>query len=138
MIPDKLDLEIVTPERRVFAETVDSVVLPGSEGYLGVLPGHAPLLTMLAPGQIRCEAAGRSRLMAVSGGYAEVLRDRVTVLAETCELAEEIDRERALKPRHRAEELLRAADTSAAEFARAEVRLKRAIARIQARESAGL
>jgi len=138
MIPVKLDLEIVTPERRVFSETVDSVVLPGSEGYLGVLPGHAPLLTMLAPGEVRCEAGGRSRLMAVSGGYAEVLRDRVTVLAETCELAEEIDPDRAERSRDRAEKLLRATDTSASEFARAEVRLKRAIARIQVRKHAGL
>lgn len=137
MIPDKLDLEIVTPERQVFSETVGSVVLPGTEGYLGVLPGHAPLLTMLAPGEVRCESEGRTRLMAVSGGYAEVLRDRVTILAETCELAEEIDADRAEQSRQRAERLLSSPDTSAAEFARAEVRLKRAVARIQVHEHAG-
>ena len=136
MIPDKLDLEIVTPERSVFAETV-SLVLPGTEGYLGVLPGHAPLLTMLAPGEVRCESEGKTRLLAVSGGYAEVLRDRVTILAETCELAEEIDADRAEQSKQRAESMLGSADASAAEFARAEARLKRAIARIQVHKHAG-
>jgi F-type H+-transporting ATPase subunit epsilon len=137
MIPDKIDLEIVTPERLVLSETVDSVILPGSEGYFGVLPSHAPFFTSLAAGEIEMFAAGKKRFLAVSGGFAEVLRDRVSVLAETCELAEEIDVERADRSRKKAEETLGAADVSAAEFARAEARLKRAIARIQSGKRIG-
>jgi F-type H+-transporting ATPase subunit epsilon len=132
MIPDKINLEIVTPERLVLSETVDSVILPGSEGSFGVLPSHAPFLTRLAPGQIEYGVAGQTRYLAVSGGFVEVLRDRVSVLAETCELAEEIDPGRAERSRKKAEEMLGAEGVSAAKFALAEARLKRAIARIQA------
>ncbi len=130
MALDKLDLEIVTPERLVVSETVDEVVLPGTEGYLGVLPGHAPLLTALAPGAISVRSGGRERHLAVSGGFLEILRGRVTVLATTCERAEEIDLERARRAREKAEALLRS-EASDSEFRRAELKLKKALARIQ-------
>jgi len=129
----KLDLEIVTPERRVVSQSVDEVVLPGSEGYLGVLPGHAPLLTALVPGVISVRADGRERFLAVSGGFLEVLRGRVTVLASTCESAEEIDVERARRAREKAEATLKS-QASEHEFRRAELKLKRALARIQVHE----
>jgi len=94
MSADKLDLEIVTPERLVLHETVDEVVLPGSEGYLGVLPGHAPLLTALAPGNITFKSGGREQTFVVGGGFVEVLRDRVSVLATTCRKPEESEPDR--------------------------------------------
>ncbi len=131
MIPDKLELEIVTPERLVLAETVSSVILPGEQGYLGVLPMHAPLLTRLQVGQLEYDADGRHVTMAVSGGFAEVLRDRVRILAETAELASEIDVDRAKRSKEKAEAALARKDLSEAEFREAEVRLKKALMRIQ-------
>lgn len=131
MIPDKLELEIVTPERLVLAETVDSVILPGEQGYLGVLPMHAPLLTRLMVGQLEYSALGRNVTMAISGGFAEVLRDRVRILAETAELASEIDAGRAERSRQKAEAALARKDLSEAEFREVEVRLQKALMRIQ-------
>jgi F-type H+-transporting ATPase subunit epsilon len=128
----KLDLEIVTPERRVVAETVDEVVVPGSEGYLGVLPGHAPLLTGLGTGEVAYRVGDRFHYVAVSGGFAEVLRERVSILAETAERAEEIDLERALAARARAER-----DLAAGDFDRAAAGLRRAVTRIQVRGRRG-
>lgn len=96
---DRLELEIVTPERLVLHETVDEVVLPGSEGYLGVLPGHAPLLTALAPGHVTFRAHGREQTFHVGGGFVEVLRDRVSVLATTCTRPEETGATDARSPR---------------------------------------
>jgi F-type H+-transporting ATPase subunit epsilon len=131
MALDKLDLEIVTPERRVLSETVDEVVLPGVEGYFGVLPGHAPLLAALGVGEVSYRVGGQTRFLVVSGGFAEVLDNRVSVLAETCERAEEIDVERATRSRRTAEGELVRKDVSETEFRTAEVRLKRALARIE-------
>jgi F-type H+-transporting ATPase subunit epsilon len=131
MAQDKLDLEVVTPERRVLAETVDEVVLPGAEGYFGVLPGHAPLLAALGVGEISYRVGDRKRYLVVSGGFAEVLDNRVSVLAETCERAEEIDVERATRSKRAAEGDLARKETSETEFRTAEVRLKRALARIE-------
>ena len=131
MIHDKLSLEIVTPERLVLAETVDSVILPGSEGYLGVLPMHAPLLTRLGIGELTYQKGGRTVCCAISGGHAEVLRDRVRVLAETCERSEEIDVDRARRARETAEAALASRELSDREFRMAEARLKRALTRIQ-------
>ena len=129
MSAEKIDLEIVTPDRRVIAETVDEIVLPGREGYLGILPGHAPLLTSLSIGEISYRVGGQMRYLAVAGGYVEVLRDRVSVLAETCEFAEEIDLERAQTARKQAETELAAVSGQA--FGRAAVRLRRAVTRVQ-------
>jgi F-type H+-transporting ATPase subunit epsilon len=133
MDTNKLDLEITTPEKPVLSETVDEVVLPGSEGYLGVLPGHAPLLTGLRPGEVAYRVGATYRYLAVSTGFAEVLRNRVSILADTAERAEEIDLERARRSKERAEQVL-VERASAAEFAGAEARLRRALARIRAGE----
>lgn len=127
---DKLDFEIVTPERLVLSETVDEVVLPGTEGYLGVLPGHTPLLTSLIPGEVVYKADGKERFLAVSGGFAEVLPNKVSIVAETAERAEEIDIGRAEQSRDVAEKSLKG-EASEQDLLEAGARLKRAVTRIQ-------
>ncbi len=126
----KIDLEIVTPSSLVVSETVDDLVLPGSEGYLGVLPGHAPLLTGLAAGEIVYHSGGRAQYLAISGGFAEVLQHRVSVLAETCERGEEIDVARATAARDGAKGELDRADASEDDVRHAAARLRRAEVRI--------
>jgi F-type H+-transporting ATPase subunit epsilon len=128
--PERLSLEIATPERRVLALDVDEVVLPGVEGSFGVLYGHAPLLAQLDVGEISYRVGAERKYLAASGGFAEVLRGGVTVLAETAEPAEEIDLPRARRAEERAAEQLRA-DLSEVEFRRAEVALKKALRRIE-------
>lgn len=125
---DQLTLEIVTPERLVFSERVDEVVLPGVEGYLGVLSGHAPLLTRLGAGELSYRRGNEQHYFAVSGGFAEVLREGVEVLARTAEPADQIDAERARRAKERAEARLKSGEC---ELERAEAQLKRAIARLQ-------
>ncbi len=88
---DRLELELVTPQRRVLAESVDEVRLPGVLGEMGVLPGHTPLLTELGTGALAFTTGGRERRFAIQGGFAEVLPDRVTVLATVAESSDEID-----------------------------------------------
>jgi len=127
---DSIRLEIVTPERQVVDESVDEVVLPSVEGSMGVLPGHAPLLARLEPGEVSYRRGDSRHYLAISGGFAEVLRSSVSILAQTAERAEEIDVERARRSRQRAEELL-GGDVSERDFRQAEVRLKRAISRIR-------
>ncbi len=105
-LPTKIKLEIVTPERLLLSEEVEEVTLPGSEGYLGILPGHLPLLTMLGVGVLSYRQGGQKQHFAVSGGFAEVLGDRVIVLAVTVERPQEIDVERARTARQKAEKLL--------------------------------
>jgi F-type H+-transporting ATPase subunit epsilon len=95
MLPDALTLEVVTPERAVVRESVAEVQLPGRAGYLGVLPGHTPLLTELATGALSYRQGAQTHRVAVAGGFAEVLPDRVIVLADAAERAEEIDAARA-------------------------------------------
>jgi F-type H+-transporting ATPase subunit epsilon len=129
--PDKIDLEIVTPEKLVLSRKVDDVTLPSVEGYMGVLPGHAPLLARLEAGEVSYLDGGERRYLAVSGGYAEVLRGAVSVLARTSEPAEEIDVARAERARDAAESLLSGNDPTAHTQRRAEVRLKRALSRIR-------
>ncbi len=135
MPPKKLTLEIVTPERLVLSETVVEVVLPSIEGYMGVRPGHAPLLAKLDVGEISYRTDAGEKHLAISGGFAEVLEGGVSILAETAELAEEIDVERAQRSRERAETLLKS-QLSGQELLRAEFRLKKAIGRIRVRERA--
>jgi F-type H+-transporting ATPase subunit epsilon len=106
VLPTKIRLEIVNPERLLLSEEVDEVTLPGSEGYLGILPGHLPLLTMLGVGVLSYRQGGQRHHFAVSGGFAEVLGDRVIVLAETVERPQEIDVERARVAKQKAEKLL--------------------------------
>src|SRR5207245_11277578 len=102
-----LRVQIVTAEREVFAEdAVDMVVAPGSEGVLGILPRHAPLLTTLQPGVVRVKKGGSEEAMAVGGGFLQVARDKVLILADTAERADEVDEARAEEGRRRARETL--------------------------------
>ena len=105
-LPTKILLEIVTPDRSLTREEVDEVELPGSEGYFGVLPGHTPLLSMLKVGELWYRVGAERRYLAVTGGFVEVLPDRVTVLADIGERAEDIDLARAEAAKRRAEERL--------------------------------
>ncbi len=102
MIPDKIKLEIYTPDRKVFSEEIDSVRLPGADGYFGVFPGHTPYISVLGIGEIKVETAGESRSFATTGGLAEVLPSGIAVLAESCEVASDIDVERAQSAEERA------------------------------------
>src|SRR3990172_8216110 len=102
----KLNLDIVTAERVVFSQEVDSVVAPGIEGELGILPHHAPLLTALKTGELRIKSNGDVTHMAIGGGFLEVMPDKVVVLADTAERAEEIDVARAAEAKRRAEQRL--------------------------------
>lgn len=109
---DTFQLEIVTPEKKVVDTAAQEVQIPGKNGYLGILPGHAPLITELAVGEIKIrEAAGEQRL-AVAWGFAEVLPDKVTILAESAERPSEINVERARKAKERAEQRLTSGDTA--------------------------
>jgi F-type H+-transporting ATPase subunit epsilon len=126
-----LTLEVATPTRLVVTETVDEVVAPGTEGYFGVLPGHAPFLTTLGVGELTYRRGREERHLAIAGGFAEVRNDKVIVLADTAEYPEEIDRARAERARARAEQRLigRASEAeidyerAARSLARAQVRL---------------
>src|SRR5258708_37955383 len=109
---DSFQLEIVTPEKMVVRDTAESVQVPGLNGDLGILPGHAPLITELGAGEITYLTNGQSHRFAVAWGFAEVLPDRVTVLAETVERADEIDVARALRALANAEESLKSAHTA--------------------------
>ena len=126
----KLMLSIVTPEKQLVAEEVDQVNAPGSEGDLGILYNHAPILTNLRSGQLSYEKDGETIALVVSGGYLEVSENRVTVLAETGEFLHEIDRERAERAHAEAEKLL-LTDLSEEEFVEAQKKLFRAIARLE-------
>ncbi len=132
----KLKFEVATPERLVIDGSVDEVVLPSVEGYMGVRPGHAPLLAKLDLGEIAYRSGQETKYVATSGGFAEVLRESVRVLAETAEPAEEIDVERAEHSKAKAEEQMKT-EKSPDIFQRAEVRLKRAISRIQTHKHIG-
>ncbi len=126
----RLQFEIVTAERVVFSDEVDVVVAPGVEGQLGILPRHAPLLTTLKPGELVVRKEGAETSMFVSGGFLEVLDDKVTVLADTAERAEEIDVSRAEEARRRAETRLRE-KASEIDVTRAQLALSRSLERIK-------
>ena len=123
-------LEVVTPQRLLVSEEVGELVAPGSEGYFGVLPGHTPFMTTLKIGELTYWRGREERSLAVSWGYAEVGPERVVVLAEMAERAEEIDVERAEAARRRAEERLRLWGDETVDFARAEAALQRALTRL--------
>ncbi len=125
-------LEIVTPEKTVYSGQVNSLQAPGSEGSFGIMAGHMPLLTSLQIGALSfAEEGGGEARMAVSGGFAEVGRERVTILAETAERAEEIDVERAQASRQRAEERLEDRQKTGVDVVRAQVALSRALNRLK-------
>lgn len=125
-----IHLEIVTAERTVLTDDVDQVNAPGAAGRMGILPHHAPVLTSLVPGELTIIKGGERIPFAISGGFMEVLPDRVTILADTAERGDEIDEERAEAARRRAEELLRER-RSEQDMILAEAQLRRAMIRIR-------
>lgn len=132
--PRTLRLDVVTPERVLVADSVDEVVLPGSMGSFGVLPGHAPLLTDLDIGPLVYRRGSERRELAVAGGFVEVLPDRVTVLAEVAEAPEDIDVARAEKAKERAEQRLKAAAPDT-DFERAQQAMRKALLRAEVGKS---
>lgn len=126
---DTLQLEIVTPEKKVVETAAEEVQIPGKSGYIGILPGHAPLITELSVGEITYRENSSELKLAVAWGFAEILPNRVTILAETAERPSEIDVDRARKAKQRAEQRLTSGDTSV-DVKRALDALHRAEARI--------
>ena len=129
-----LRLDIVTAERAVFSEDVDAVIAPGVEGQLGILPHHAPLMTELTAGELRVKKGGDEDSLAITGGFLEVRPDRVIVLADAAERADEIDIERAEAAKKRAEERLAAGVAGGADQMRCVASLQRALARLTVAE----
>ena len=129
-LPTKLTLEIVTPERALVSEQVDEVQLPGSEGYFGVLPGHTPLLATLQVGELWYRVGQDKHYLAVAFGFAEVLPDRVTVLAQIAERPADIDIPRAEAAKKRAEERI-AKPQADIDFERARVAMMKSLIRLQ-------
>ena len=130
---DAIELEIVTPDKLLVHEQVESVEIPGKAGYIGVLPGHAPLITELTIGEIAYKQGAKTEHLSVAWGFAEVLPDKVTILAQTAERAGEIDVERAKAAKARAEEALKNAgpdfdyDANLNAIKRADVRIEVAL-----------
>jgi len=124
-----LQLTVVTPESKVVETEADEVQLPGSEGYLGILPGHTPLITLLKTGVLSYRGAGRSGALAVSAGFAEIVNDRVSVLADSAEDAGQIDASRAERERATAEEEMKTAGVDTLDEIRS--RLELATARLE-------
>jgi F-type H+-transporting ATPase subunit epsilon len=128
-VDNTFQLEIVTPAKLVVKDAAEEAQIPGSSGYLGILPGHAPLITELGVGAITYQASGETHTLSVAWGFAEVLPDKVTILAEAAEHPQEIDVERAQKARDRAEERLKSNDPQV-DYTRAEDALQRAETRL--------
>jgi F-type H+-transporting ATPase subunit epsilon len=128
-----LRLEIITAERQVFADDVSVVVAPGIEGELGILPHHAPLMTMLKPGELLIRKDGEETYMSVTGGFLEVRPDKILILADACERAEEIDIERAEAAKRRAEERLKTR-TPEIDVAQVQAALLRSLVRLKVAE----
>ena len=129
-----IQLEIVTPEKLAYAEMVDSVVLPGTEGELGVLPHHAPLVSTLGIGELRIRKGGAEESFAIVGGFLQVLPDKVVVMAETADMASEIDLEKAQQARAEAERALESGSNEGADIAAARAALQQALLRIRVAE----
>lgn len=130
-LPTRLHLELSTPDRQVVRDSVLEVSLPGKDGYLGILPGHAPLLSELRPGELSYAQDGVKHYLAVSWGFAEVLPDRVIVLVEESEKPEEINVEQARQDRKGAERRLSSAGEPSADLAQAQSDLELAMARLE-------
>ncbi len=129
-----IKLEIVTAERLIYSEDVNMVVAPGVMGYLGILPHHAPLMTMLQPGELRIKKESGEIALAVTGGFMEVRPEKILVLADAAERAEEIDIARAEAARKRAEERIKEQGVGGADRLRAELALQRSLARLKVAE----
>jgi F-type H+-transporting ATPase subunit epsilon len=127
-------LEIVTPERLAYEDDVDAVTLPGSEGELGVLPHHAPLITTLGIGELRIRKGGSEEAFAIVGGFLQVRPDKVVVMAETADMASEIDLERAQEARREAEKAIASGIHEPADLAAARASLQQALLRIRVSE----
>jgi F-type H+-transporting ATPase subunit epsilon len=134
-LPSSIQLTIVTPERALIDEQVDELQLPGAAGYLGVLPGHAPLFTELKVGELSYRKGTSWTSVAVAWGFAEVLPDKVRVLAETAERAHEIDLDRSTRAKQRAEQRLKEGSGDV-DYERAAIALQRALIRIQVAQKA--
>ena len=132
MLPENIELEVVTPERHVLSEKVESIEMPGKDGYLGILPGHAPLITELGVGVLTYHKGAEVRSLTVIHGYAEVLPDRVIVLAEFSERAEEIDQVRVRSALERAKADLAKVASAEVDWQAASAALERATIRMQA------
>jgi len=128
-LPAKLTLDVVTPEKKLLSETVDEVTLPGREGYLGVLPGHAPLLTSLKIGEVEYRQGTAKHAIALAWGFAEILPDRVTILADIAERPDEIDVERATRKKEEIERQMKQPAPDF-DFAKAQDALQKEIVRI--------
>ena len=128
-VADTFQLEIVTPSRLLVKDAAEEAQIPGLSGYLGILPGHAPLLTELGVGAITYKSNGATHTLALAWGFAEVLPDKVTILAEAAERPQEIDVARAQEAKARAEALLKSNDPKV-DYARAEDALLRAETRL--------
>jgi F-type H+-transporting ATPase subunit epsilon len=128
-----MKLEIITAERQVFSDEVNLVVAPGIEGELGILPHHAPLMTILKPGELLIKKDDEEIYMAVSGGFLEVRPDKVIILADACERAEEINIERAEAAKSRAEQLLKTRPPGS-DMAQIEAALRRSLVRLKVAE----
>jgi F-type H+-transporting ATPase subunit epsilon len=127
-------LEIVTPERLAYSDEVDSVQVPGIDGELGILPHHAPLLSILGVGELRIRKGGSEEQFAISGGFVQVRPDKVVVMAETADLASEIDLEKAQEARREAERILESGYHEGADLAAARAALQTALLRIRVAE----
>ncbi|HXN97471.1 MAG TPA: F0F1 ATP synthase subunit epsilon [Candidatus Acidoferrales bacterium] len=137
MLPEAIELQVVTPERHVLSENVQSLEMPAKDGYLGVLPGHAPLITLLGVGTLTYHKGGETRYLTVIDGFAEVLPDRVIVLAENSERAEEIDVARSRAELERAQTEAAKPGILEAESREAEAQIARATARLQTASKGG-
>src|SRR6188768_2906945 len=127
-------LEIVTPERQVLSEEVDAVVCPGIDGELGILPHHAPLLTTLGVGELRIRRGNDEEFFAIAGGFLQVRPDKVVVMAETADMASEIDLEKAQEARREAERALESGYREGVDLATARASLQRALLHIRVAE----
>jgi F-type H+-transporting ATPase subunit epsilon len=134
---DTFEFEIVTPEKLVVRDVAEEMQIPARNGYIGILPGHAPLITELAVGEITYRNAGTSAILSVAWGFAEVLPTKVTILAESAEKPEEIDVNRAREAKQRAEERLQGGQTDV-DYARALTALQRAETRLDVASKAGV
>jgi F-type H+-transporting ATPase subunit epsilon len=133
-LASSIRLEIVTPERVIYSDEVDAVVVPGVEGQLGILPHHAPLMTMLQPGELKVRKGGEEIYVAIFGGFLEVRPDRVIVLADAAERAEEIDTARVEEAKRQAEQQMANRVLSEVEKARAEAALRRSLVQLKVAE----
>jgi len=129
MAEKQLLLEVVTPDRLVLSTQAEVVVCPGVEGQFGVLPGHIAFLSALEIGEMYYKAGGKTEYLAVSGGFAEVTGEKVTIVAESAEKGREIDVDRARRAHERAEKRLAAAKTENIDWARAEAAMRRSLMR---------